>query len=168
MFANFSWFWKHKYRHCFLFWCIKMQIKNVQHSLNIAVCTSFHPPISSSFHLPSSVIYSMLNQCKKSYIIDNPSCIYCRSSVESLTYLCVSHAQCVMSYLFQQQQARVTIRSMLLILSLLDQGIMYHIDIHLITRYMCKLDMTMYSVKKLSGICSIHLFSYCFNIFYVC
>jgi hypothetical protein len=24
---------------------------------------------------------------------------------------------------------------------------MYHIDIHLITRYMCKLDMTMYSVN---------------------
>jgi hypothetical protein len=24
---------------------------------------------------------------------------------------------------------------------------MYHIDIHLITRYMCKLDMTIYSVN---------------------
>ncbi len=75
-----------------------MWIKNVQHSLNIGVCTSFHPSVSSPFHPSSSVIYSMLNQCKKSCFIDHPSCIYRRASIESLTDLCVSHAHCVMSF----------------------------------------------------------------------
>ena len=39
------------------------------------------------------------------------------------------------------------IHSMLFTLCLLDQGIMCHIDIHLIICYMCKLDMAMYRVN---------------------
>ena len=61
-------------RHCFLFWCRKMKIKNVQHSLNIRVCTSFHPPDSSSFYHPSSVIYPIFNQCNSP-----PGCVRVRS-----------------------------------------------------------------------------------------
>ncbi len=147
MFANFSWFWKHKFQ-TLLSLLVQKDVDQKRSAFSQHWGLHFVP--LPCFITISSFIHCYLpyvNQCKKSYIINHPSSVHCRSSIESFAYLYVSHAQCVVSYLFQQQQARMTIRSMLFTLCLLYQGIMCRIDIHLITRYMCKLDMSMYCVN---------------------
>jgi hypothetical protein len=63
-------------------------------------CGTPQPLPSSSFRHSSSVIYSIFNQCKKSYFID-PSSYFYRPFIYWISdLLCVSHVQ-GMSYLFQ-------------------------------------------------------------------
>ena len=63
-------------------------------------CGTPQPLPSSSFRHSSSVIYSIFNQCKKSYLLD-PSSYFYRPFIYWISdLLCVSHVQ-GMSYLFQ-------------------------------------------------------------------
>jgi len=70
MFANFS-----NSRDCFLIWCRKMCIKNVQHSLINWGLHFFPLPPFTQFHHSSSIIYFMFFVVK-SVSFDHSSCIY--------------------------------------------------------------------------------------------
>ncbi len=64
--ANFSWVWKRKIiDNCFLNWCRKMRVKNVQHSLRILgfalppfifISSFVHPTLDSGFQRSLSCI----------------------------------------------------------------------------------------------------------------
>ncbi len=119
MFANFSWFWKCKFQTVLSLLVQKDIDKNVQHSLNIGVCTSFHFLLPSSFHHSSSVIFLIyLHDVKRVISSDHSSCSYHPFTHRIINLFIFSHVQCVMSYLFSQQQMTVGDPSRLFILCL--------------------------------------------------
>ncbi len=76
MFANFSWFWKRKFQ-TLLSLLVQKDVDQKRSAFSQYWGLHFVPPLtSSSFHHSSSVTYSMLNRCKKSYFIDHSSYIY--------------------------------------------------------------------------------------------
>ncbi len=124
MFANFSWFWKHKFQ-TLISLVVQKNVNQKRSAFSQYWGLNFDPPLCSSpFHHSSSVIYSMLNRCKKSYFINHSSCICHPFIYGIINLLCVSHVQCVMSYLFKQQQVRVMVHSRLFIWCLFNQGLM--------------------------------------------
>ncbi len=75
MSANFSWVWKCKILdNCFLNWCRKMRVKNVQHSLRIM---GFALSSTPSLHL-HFIIYPVLYGLLQAFFIEGDPHSYTR------------------------------------------------------------------------------------------
>ena len=125
MFANFSWFWKHKFQ-TLLSLLVQKDVDQKRSAFSQYWGLHFVP-------LPPSIIISSFNpmlfilcliDVKRAVSCNHSSCIYHPFTYRIINLLCVSHVQCDMSYLFQQQQMRVMVRSRLFILCSLNQGLM--------------------------------------------
>ena len=77
MSANFSWVWKRKILdNCFLIWCRKMQIKNVQHSLRILGFALRSTPSHHLHFIIHPVLFIYAYDVKRVISSDHSSCIY--------------------------------------------------------------------------------------------
>ncbi len=145
MFANFSWFWKPNSRHCFLLWCRKMQIKNVQRSLNIWVCISFHPSVHRHFIIHLVLLILCLINVKRVNSVIIPVAFITRSSIESLTcYVWGTYSVLWVIYSSSSRWEWWSILGYLYCVRSIRVSCMIFV-ILLITLYMCEFDMIVYS-----------------------
>ena len=108
MFANFSWFWKRKLQTLL---SLLVQKDVDQKRSTFSQYWGLHfvplPPFNHHFIIHPELFILCLINVKRVTSSDFSSCIYHPFTHRIINLLCVSHVQCDMSYLFQEQQMTV-------------------------------------------------------------
>ncbi len=150
---------RHQPNVCKFLLVLEAQILDTAFSSGVEKCRSkrsafsqhwglhFVPPLPSSpFHHSSSVNYSMLNQCKKSYIIDHSSCIYHPFIYRIINlFIWAVYSALWVIYSRSSRWEWWSILGYLFCVHSIGVSCVIFV-IHLITPYMCKFDMIVYRV----------------------